>query len=129
MNFGGLKVLMISSDRNIAAHGSSAGSRMVEYGGLVEELHIVLLSDSSHGLKEVQIGKNVWVYPTNSITSALRPLGAARLGKKIVFDKKFVRGKSLITADSIECGWAGLKVKSKWRIPLEVQVHTDHFSP
>jgi glycosyltransferase involved in cell wall biosynthesis len=124
-----LKVLMISSDRKLGEAGSAVSERMKEYGTLVEELHIVLLSDRSHGLKEAELAKNVWVYPTNSLTSILRPIDAARLGKKIIFDKKFVRGKSVITADSFEAGWAGLKIKKKWRLPLEVQIHTDPFSP
>jgi len=125
----GLKVLMISSDRKILEEGSAVSERMKEYGALVEELHIVLLSDAQHGLKDKQLSKNVWVYPTNSLIHFLRPLSAARVGKRIIFDKKFVRGKSVITTDSIECGWAGMRIKKKWRIPLEVQLHTDPFSP
>ncbi|MEK7176186.1 MAG: glycosyltransferase [Patescibacteria group bacterium] len=130
INHKGLKVLMFSSDRNIAVPGSAVGERMKEYGALVEELHIVLLADKKHGLKETRISKNVWVYPTNSAFKCLRPLSAARIGKRLVFEKKFVRGKSLITAqDPFECGWAGLRIKKKWRLPLEVQLHTDPFSP
>ncbi|MEK7135491.1 MAG: glycosyltransferase [Patescibacteria group bacterium] len=124
-----MKVLMISSDRNILTPNSAVSARMKEYAGLVEELHIVLLSDSSHGLKEAQIGKSVWVYPTNSSIKFLRPMDAARIGKRIVFEKNFVRGRSVITADSFECGWAAMKVKAKWRIPFELQIHTDPFSP
>jgi len=125
-----LKVLMISSDRKLFEDGSAVSERMKEYGALVEELHIVLLSDLGHGLKERQLSENVWVYPTNSLVNFLRPLDAARLGKKIIFDKKFVRGQSIITTqDPFECGWAGMKIKKKWRIPLEVQLHTDPFSP
>lgn len=124
-----LKILMISSDRNVLSLGSPVSERIKEYGAMVEELHIVLLSNSSHNLKEGQIGGNVFIYPTNSSASFLRPLDAARLGKKIIFNKGFIRGRSLITADSIEGGWAGLKIKRKWRIPLEVQLHADIFSP
>ena len=125
-----LKVLMLSTDRNIPILGSAVSERMKEYGALVEELHIVLLSDSSHKLKETKLSDNVWVYPTNSSFKVFRPRDAAKLGKKIVFEKKFVRGESLITTqDPFECGWAGLKIKKKWRIPLEVQLHTDPFSP
>jgi len=125
-----MKVLMISNDRNILVPGSSVSERMIEYGKLVEELYIVLMSDKSHGLKDKQIGENVWICLTNSSVNFLRPLNAARLGKKIVFEKKFVRGKSVITAqDPFECGWAGLKIKKKWRIALEIQLHTDPFSP
>jgi glycosyltransferase involved in cell wall biosynthesis len=124
-----MKALMISSDRNILSAGSAVAARMAEYGSLVEELHIIVLSDASHGLLPGKIGENVWAYPTNSMASFLRPLGAARMGKRLVYEKGFVRGKSLVTADSIECGWAGMKIKKKWRLPLEVQLHSDPFSP
>jgi|SRR3989338_8121773 len=125
-----LKVLMISSDRNILVPGSAVSERMKEYGTLVEELHIVLLSDARHGLQDKQLSSNVWVYTTNSSLNFLRPIDAFRLGKKVVFDSKFVRGKSIITTqDPFECGWVGLKVKRQWRLPLEVQLHTDPFSP
>ncbi len=131
MEQGELKVLMISSDRKVLEEGSAVRERMKEYGKLVTELHIVLLSNV---LKiensKLKISDNTWVYPTNSSTKWFRSSGAARLGKKIVFEKKFVRGQSLITAqDPFECGWAGLKIKNKWRVPLEVQLHTDPFSP
>lgn len=123
-----LKVLMVSSDRNILASGSAVQERMKEYGNLVSELHIVLLSDASHNLNETKISKNIWVYPTGSPIHFMRPLGAARVGEKVVLEKGFVRGRSLITADSIECGWAGLKIKNRWRLPLEVQIHANIFS-
>ncbi len=130
MNSGELKVLMVSSDRQILVPDSAVSLRIKEYGALVSELHIVLLSDRSHGLKDAALASNVWVYPTNSSNKFLRPFDASRIGKKIVFDKKFVRGRGLITTqDPFECGWAGLKIKHKWRLPLEVQLHTDPFSP
>lgn len=125
-----LKILMISSDRKLLSLGSAVSERIKEYGALVGELHIVLLSDAAHALKETQLDENIWVYPTNSLIRFFRPLGAARLGKRIVYEKKFVRGASLITAqDPFECGWAALRVKKKWRLPLEIQLHTDPFSP
>src|SRR3989344_1397951 len=124
-----MKILSIGSDRKLFEEGSAVSGRIKEYGALVEELHIVNMTDAREGFKDKQLAPNVWVYPTNSCASFLRPLDAARIGKKIVFDKKFIRGKSLITAQDLESGWAGMKVKSKWRIPLEVQLHTDPFSP
>jgi glycosyltransferase involved in cell wall biosynthesis len=126
----GLKVLMISSDRKILEQGSAVSKRMIEYGALVDELHIVLLSTRGHKLKDTSLSSKVFVYPTHSSFKFRYPGDAARIGKQIVFDKQFVRGKSLITAqDPFECGLAGLKIKSKWRIPLELQLHTDPFSP
>src|SRR3989344_1146932 len=124
-----LKVLMLGSDRNLFTEGSAVLERIKEYGTLVDELHIINMTDARHGFKEKQLSKNVWIYPTNSITSIMRPLDALRLGKKIVFEKGFVRGQSIITTQDLESAWAGLKIKNKWRIPLEVQLHTDPFSP
>ena len=125
-----LKVLMFSSDRNLLTEGSAVAARMKEYATLVGELHIVLLSDGKHGLKDSQLSPNLWVYPTNSAFNLMRPLDAAWVGKRIVFEKGFIRGQSLITAqDPFECGWAALQVKKRWRLPLEIQLHTDPSSP
>ena len=124
-----LKVLMISSDRNIFVENSQVSLRMKEYAKLVGELHIVVLSTSSHGLKDKELDKNLFVYPTNSFSKWMYPFNAGNVGKRIVFEKNFVRGKSVITTqDPFECGLAGLYIKNKWRIPLEVQVHTDPTS-
>lgn len=126
----GLKVLMISSDRNIFEQGSAVSARMKEYGTLVGELHIVVSALKSLGLKEQQIAQNVWVYPTNSMSRWFYISDAVNIGKKIVFNQKFVRGGSLITVqDPFECGLSGLRVKRRWRLPLEVQLHTNPFSP
>ncbi|MBX4195811.1 glycosyltransferase [Candidatus Parcubacteria bacterium] len=124
MERSGLKVLMVSGDRQILKPGSAVSARMKEYGGLVGELHIVLLSDKSHGLRETKISDNVWVYPTNSSNRFLRPLDAVKIGEKIAKDKSLIT-----TQDPFECGWAGMRLKGKFGIPLEVQLHTDPNSP
>ena len=125
-----MKVLMISSDRNILKEGSAVSRRMSEYGGLVEELHIIILSDGHRVPKERKIGENVWAYATNSFASIFRPTDAVSLGKRIVKDKKFSRETDLITSqDPFECGWAAVKIRSASKLALEVQLHTDPFSP
>lgn len=133
-----LKILMIGSDKKLFEdeERSAVSERIKEYGLLVEELHIIVFATEKYlqSLKiknsKLKIADNVWVYPTGSLSKWFYVHDAARLGKKIVFDRKFVRGQSIITTqDPFECGWAGLKVKSKWRLPLEVQLHTNPFSP
>lgn len=117
-----MKVLMISTDRNILVPGSAVSERMKEYGGLVERLDIILLSDRSHGLKETELSKKVRVFPTNSLNKFLRPINAVQIGRKI--------DCSIITTqDPFECGWAGMKLKRVKKVPLEVQLHTDPSSP
>ncbi|MEK7194213.1 MAG: glycosyltransferase [Patescibacteria group bacterium] len=116
-----LRVLMISSDRNILVTESAVTSRINEYRKIADELHIILLSDKKHNLKPARLFENVWVYPTNSDNRFLRPMDAVRIGKKITC--------SLITTqDPFECGWVGMRLKKLKKIPLEVQLHTDPFS-
>jgi len=125
-----LKILSIGSDRKLFEEGSAVSLRIKEYGSLVEELHIVILAKESLGFKDKQIAPNVWLYPTNSLSRWFYIHDAARIGKRIIFKNKFVRGQSVITVqDPFESGWAGMKIKKKWRIPLEVQMHTNPSSP
>lgn len=120
-----LKVLMISTDRKIFEQSSAVETRMKEYGTLVEELHIVVMTTSGNFVKK-QISSNVWIYPTNSLLKWFYIGSASSLGKKIVLQNNFVRGLSLITTqDPFETGLAGLKISKKWRLPLQVQIHTD----
>ncbi len=125
-----IKVLDINLDRKVFEPGSAVETRMIEYGKLFEELHILTLTKSSMKFKDKQIAPNVWVYSTNSFSRWFYVFDAIRMGKKIVFDKKFVRGRSVISAqDPFETGYIGLRIKNKWRIPLFIQLHTDPFSP
>ena len=125
-----MKILSIGSDRKLFEDGSAVSERIKEYGKLVEEYHVIVFAQKSLNLKEKKLGENVWIYPSNSSSRWFYVFDAARIGKRVVFDKKFVRGNALITTqDPFESGWAGLKVKKKWRLPLEVQIHTDPNSP
>lgn len=126
----GLKVISIGSDRNLFVDGSAVSERIREYGALVDELHIIVFTKHSKEFSIKKLENNIWVYPTDSISRWFYIIDAISLGKKLVFERKFVRGLSLITVqDPFECGYVGLKIKKEWRIPMEVQVHTDPFSP
>ncbi len=125
-----IKILSIGSDRKLFENGSAVSERIKEQGKLVEELHIVVFTLRSMKLEVKRLGENVWIYPTNSFSKWFYVHDAASLGKRIVLEKRFVRGQSVITTqDPFEAGWVGMKVKNKWRLPLEVQLHTDPFSP
>ncbi len=117
-----MRVLMISGDRNILVPNSSVSKRMAGYGELVEELCIVILSDRKHSLTKTNLAPNVWAYPTNSSSKFLRPTDAVRIGRGIKCDL-------ITTQDPFECGLAGMKLASYHKAPLEVQLHTNPFSP
>ncbi len=125
-----MKVLIIGTDRNLFKEGSAVSKRIKAQAALVEEMHIIIFSKRELGFKEKQLAPNAWIYPTNSVSRWFYTLDASRMGKRLIRDKKFVRGNSVISAqDPFECGKAALTIKRKWRLPLEVQLHTDPFSP
>lgn len=132
---------MISMDRTVFEDGGDARTRMLEYGALVKELHIIVFAKASLGLKSRQIAGNVWLYPTNSSSRWMYVFDAARIGRRLFFvsmemnvgeekfglDEKFVE---LVTAqDPFECGLAGFLIAGKLRVPLHLQIHTDFLSP
>ena len=57
---------MISTDRLICRKRSAVSRRMIEYGNLFGELHIILFSVATNNLVAGQLSPNVWVYPTNA---------------------------------------------------------------
>lgn len=121
-----LKILLITKDEDVFIDGSLASERMKRYGAILEELHILVICSNSSSLQKKELGKNVWAYPVSSSVSYFSSDSAASLGKKIVFDRKFTRGKSVIIADDpFESGQAGLNIRNRWKLPLEVDIRID----
>ncbi len=142
----GMKVLMLSTDRDIFTAGSEVQKRMIDYGRQWEELHIVVYTEASFkcqvssvgyqvsGIRcrasSIKIAENVFVYPTNTRLKPLYLFNAYRIAKKIILDSRFQIPDSMITAqDPFETGLVGYLLKKKFEIPLEIQVHTDFLSP
>jgi len=123
-----MKVLSIGTDRKLFEENSAVSLRSLEYAKKMEELHIIVFSLKSHNLKTRQIG-NLYLYPTNSYSKLTYVFGAYSIGKKIIVENKFIRGLSVITAqDPFETGLVGWLLKIKFRLPLQLQSHTDFMS-
>jgi glycosyltransferase involved in cell wall biosynthesis len=121
------KVLMISTDAKILEEGSPVRARMIEYGALFEELHIIVFTMVG---EKIKLSNNTHVYPTNSLTKLLYVSDATKIGTKIIAEGKLSRIDSVITAqDPFETGMVGEKLASKFSIPLHIQIHTDFHSP
>ncbi len=124
-----MKVITIGSDRKLFDVHSAVHLRNMEYASGMEELHIVVFSLKSHNLTEVK-NKNLHIYPTNSSSRYGYVLDAYRLGKKIIPQNSFVRGDSVISSqDPFEAGLVGHFLSGAFRLPLQLQLHTDIFSP
>jgi len=129
------KILMISTDRKILEEGSNVRARMVEYGKLFDGLHIIVFSKkdlvgrSRLSPEKIEISKNTFVYPTNSLSKLFYVTDAGKIGAKIIADKKMTATNSVITTqDPFETGIVGRKLSVKFDIPLHVQIHTDFHS-
>jgi len=115
---------MISTDRSIFEDGSAVRARQIEYAKQWGEVHIVVFADKE--FKEQPISSNCWAYFTRSRFKFLYPFDAISLGKFIV-EK---RGITDITCqDASLTAMAGISLKKRFGLPLEIQIHEDIGSP
>lgn len=121
-----MRVLILSNDKNIFESGSEVRQRMIDYSKLFDELHIVIFTSANDDLKSAAIAKNVFVYPTNTAIKLFYFLDIIKIVKLLIVSHKL----SVITSqDVFELGFAAWLIKKIYKIPLQLQVHTDIFSP
>jgi len=128
-----VKILSIGSDKNLFSEKSEVRQRIIEYGNLVEELHIVVFTKRQSqisNLKSQNFG-NIFLYPTNSMSKWLYIFDAYKIAKKLLAtNHKLQTTNYLITCqDPFESGLAGFLIKRKFKIPFQLQIHTDFLSP
>ena len=126
---GSLRVLVIGTDRNLFKAGSAVRERIVEYGKLFNQLHIIIFTKRFQKFESEKISENVWIYPTKSWSRLCYPFGAVRVAKR-EFGKLLPKMIDVISAqDPFETGVAGWLIARKFRLPLQIQIHTDFLSP
>lgn len=121
-----MKVLMLSADKRLLEDDSPVRKRMVEYGNLIEQLNIIVFTLRSGGIlsEHTILGKTV-LYSTASKNKLFYIVDALKIAKKIIFSKK----DWLITAqDPFEIGLAAWLISRKFRVPFELQIHTDFLN-
>ena len=92
-------------------------------------MNCILLSFQDE-ISKFQISNNAFIYPTNSRSRWLYIFDAYKIAKKIIHNSPFIIHNSLITCqDPFETGLAGWLVAKKFKLPLQLQIHTDVFSP
>lgn len=122
-----MKILMTSTDKNIFKENSASMERMTEYGKLVRELHIIIFSLKKDNFKNSKISENIFLYPTDSFNRFCHIFKAYKISKKILAgnNKDFL----ITSQDPFETGIVGFLIKRKFKIPRQVQIHTDFLSP
>lgn len=119
-----MKVLTLSTDQHILEIGSPAYIRMREYAELVDELHIIVLCAKKSGV-ELHDG-SLHIYPTNSEKKLQRLFDAYKISAKIIETRKLKGSDSVISCqDPFELGVIGVRLKKRFGLKLQIQVHTD----
>ncbi len=123
-----MKLITISTDRKIFEEGSTVWKRMVEYSRIFDEIHVVVYSTKAHNLsKDIKIAQNVFLYPTNSINRFFYIWDAIALARSICL--KLSSSVAVVsTQDPFETGIVGLVLKLVYRLPLQIQLHTDFLN-
>lgn len=119
-----MKVISIGTDRKIFEDGSIVRERQIEYGKLFEELHLIVFTPNNVKFQDQKLSPNVFIYPTKTRLRFFYFFDFLRIVKNIKKNKNkndFV----LSTQDPFETGLVGLILKLVYRLPLQIQVHTD----
>ncbi|TSD02623.1 MAG: hypothetical protein Athens071426_439 [Parcubacteria group bacterium Athens0714_26] len=122
-----MKILSLSSDRNIFLKGSSAQNRMMEYGALFDELHIIVAVKNAD-FKDIKFG-NVFVYPVHTFVKPFYFIGVVLIAKKILKNRNSALDFVITAQDPFETGLAAYILKLIYGFSLQLQVHTDFLSP
>lgn len=137
-----MKILIISTDQKILQNGSAVRNRMVKYGELFDQMHIVLFScrQGKMGVNNSdalaidalapegihKLADNIFVYPTNSRGRFFYIRDAKKVIKK--FLAQDINFDVVSTQDPFETGLVGVYAKKLLNCRLNIQIHTDFNS-
>lgn len=96
--------------------------RQFEYAKQVESFHHLIYSPKNLGFSDFQLEENRSIYPTNSSLKIFFYFDAIKRAKEILKANKI---DIITTEDPFITGLVGYKLKKKYRLPLNVQVHVD----
>jgi len=109
---------MLSIDSKLFDENSSVRSRIIEYGNLADELHIVVYTKP--GFEKCKISPNIFLYPTNTHTRPFYFIDGYKIAKKIINDGSF-----LITSQDAMANLLAIILKIVFKLPVQIQIHTD----
>jgi glycosyltransferase involved in cell wall biosynthesis len=118
-----MRILSIGIDKKVFQNDSSVRERIVEYGKLAEEMHIIVFTPKS--LATNQQIDNVFLYPTNSRNKFFYIFDAIKIGKKIL---KNNGAWAIGAANPFECGFVAWRLAKKFKNLLYLQIHTDFLN-
>ncbi|MFA6307040.1 MAG: glycosyltransferase family 4 protein [Patescibacteria group bacterium] len=119
-----MNLLVINLDKAIFSENSASLARLKEYSRLADKISVIVWTKNKFA--PIVYENKLFVYPTNSCCRLFYFFDSFRLAKKIIARDKI---DLLFTQDPFETGLAGWLIAKINKIKLQLQIHTDLFSP
>ncbi len=124
-----MKLLMFSTDRKLFESNSNVLDRMIKLSSKYDKLIIVVLSLKKNSLVQFEPNDKLLIIPTNSANRLLYIFNAFSLGRQLIKREKFEAEDEITCQDPFEVGLIGYFLKKSFNLKLELQIHTDLYSP
>lgn len=119
-----MNLLVINLDKAIFSENSASLERLKEYSELADKMFVIVWTQ---GRERPVIYKNkLFIYPTNSHSRWFYYFASLNIARKILKHEKI---DLIFTQDPFETGLAGWFIAKIYKIKLQLQIHTDVFSP
>lgn len=119
-----MKVISIGMGDKVFEEGSAVRGRQISYGHIFDGLHLVVFTPDLDKYQNQNLAQNVFLYPTKSKIRIFYIFDYLRIVRNII---KNIGEKDVVisTQDPFETGIVGVILKLIYRLPLQVQIHTD----
>ncbi len=118
-----MKLVVLGGDDSILVEGSRSQRRVHAYADLFDELHVIVAARSGRG---TQFPDGLRTYAALGSSLPVRVGRMLRIGMSVC---KEVHPDVISTENADLIGLIGYFLSRRFRVPLQVQVHTDIFSP
>jgi 1,2-diacylglycerol 3-alpha-glucosyltransferase len=119
-----LNVLMISLGDEVLTGWGDTRERHLDYASRIHHLHMIGYSPRARNLQTTALSDHLTFYPTRSATRPGFILDACRIGAEICRQHSI---DVITTQDPFTTGLAGVLLKHRFHIPLDLQNHSDFF--
>ncbi|PIT92531.1 MAG: hypothetical protein COU08_01795 [Candidatus Harrisonbacteria bacterium CG10_big_fil_rev_8_21_14_0_10_42_17] len=123
-----MNIIMFSTDQKMWNMESDVRKRIIGYGKLVDQLHVIIYTQRGVKREKEKIGDNVCIYPTKTRFKISYFFDAYKIGKNIINKNQKNNQWIITTQDPFETGLIGSCIARKYKLPLIIQAHTDFLS-
>lgn len=119
-----MNLLVINLDKAIFSKNSASLERLKEYSKLAGKMFVIVWTKDKEQM--ITYNDKLFIHPTNSCCRLFYYFTSLAIARKIL---KYEKIDLIFTQDPFETGLAGWLIAKIYKIRLQLQIHTDIFSP